>query len=51
MKDERNIRESDVYKEHMASVNPLAHWAYLLGVLAVSFLLMVGLIALLGAIG
>jgi hypothetical protein len=48
VKDERNITEQDVYKEHMKSVNPAAHWAYLLGVLAVSFIAMVALIALLG---
>ena len=48
MKDERNIQEQDVYREHMESVNPAAHWAYLFGVLGASFLLMVGLIALLG---
>ena len=49
MKDERNIREQDVYKEHMASVNPMAHWAYLFGVLATSFVAMVVLIALMDA--
>ena len=46
--DERNITDEDVRREHMASVNAPAHWLYMIGVLAVSFLLMIGLIALLG---
>ena len=47
--DERNVTEQDVYREHMASVNPAAQWAYLFGVLAASFLLMLLFVAWLGA--
>ena len=43
------MSEDKVRAEHLKEVNVGAHWAYLLGVLVLSFLLMVGLIALLGS--
>jgi hypothetical protein len=45
---ETTITQEQVRKEHMREVNQLAHWAYLLGVIAISFLLMLGLMAVLG---
>jgi uncharacterized membrane protein YdcZ (DUF606 family) len=51
MTDEKNITEDDVRAEHMASAKPAAHWAYLVGVLGGSFILMVLLIALMGSAG
>ncbi len=45
---EANITEEKVRNEHLKEVNPAAHWAYLAAVIAFSFLLMLGLIALLG---
>jgi hypothetical protein len=39
----------EVEAEHLEEVNPAAHWTYLVGVLAISFLLMLALIAWLGA--
>ncbi len=45
---ERDLTEDDVRREHLAAVNTAAHWAYLFGVLGGAFILMVGLIALLG---
>jgi hypothetical protein len=50
-KDETRVTEEDVWREHVEGVNTVAHWIYLFGVLTVSFLLMVGLIALLGGGG
>ncbi len=47
-KDETNIREDDVREEHLATVRPGPHWAYLFGVLGGSFLVMVAFIAFLG---
>ncbi len=46
--NETNVTEEQVYKEHLKAVNAPAHWVYLFSVLVVSFLLMVGLIAVLG---
>ena len=43
------ITEEKVRTEHLKQVNVAAHWAYLLAVLLGSGLLMIGLIALLGA--
>ncbi len=51
MSNEKTISEDDVRKEHLKSVNAPAHWAYLLGMLAGSFVLMVIFIALLDAAG
>lgn len=50
-KSERQIGMEDVYEEHQRSVNANAHWAYLFGVLFGGFVLMIALIALLGASG
>jgi hypothetical protein len=50
-RDERTIREEDVRREHLDEVRVDLHWAYLAGVLLGAFLLMVGLIAVLGAAG
>jgi hypothetical protein len=49
MTDETKVTEDRVRSEHLKSVNVPAHWAYLLAVLIGSFILMVLLIALLGA--
>ena len=46
---EKNITVDDIEREHMDEVKPGAHWAYVVGVLGISFLLMVALIAWLGA--
>lgn len=48
---ERTIREEQVRDEHLAEVRQPAQWAYLLGVLGVGTLLMLGLIAFMGAGG
>ena len=48
-KDETELQESDVQREKLAEVHIGRHWAYLFGVLIGSFLLMVGLIAILGS--
>jgi hypothetical protein len=49
--NEAEMTEEEVYKEHLAAVNVAAHWAYLLSVLVGGFLLMVALIAVIGAGG
>jgi hypothetical protein len=46
---ELKMSEDAVRDEHLAEVNVGAHWAYLFAVMIGAFLLMVGLIALLGA--
>ena len=48
---ELNVTEEQVREEHLQEVNTGAHWAYLFGVLIAGFILMVGLIALLGTTG
>ena len=50
-KNEMTLTEDDVRREHESSARPAPHWAYLFAVLALGFLAMVGLIALLGASG
>jgi hypothetical protein len=45
---ERDVTEDEVRNEHLQEVNAGAQWAYLFGVLLGGFLLMIGLIALLG---
>jgi hypothetical protein len=45
---EANIDEEQVRKEHLREVNQPAHWIYLLGVILISFFLMIGLISVLG---
>ena len=47
MKEEK-ITEEQVRKEHMREINQPAHWAYALGVIAISFVLMLGFMAVLG---
>ena len=46
---DRNITMEQVEAEHREEVNPTAHWAYVVGVLTLSLLLMLALIAWLGA--
>ena len=48
-KDETNIRQQQVWDEHLADVHVGRHWAYLGAVLVGGFLLMLALIAALGA--
>ncbi len=45
---EANVDEEQVRKEHLREVNQPAHWVYLLGVIFISFFLMMGLISVLG---
>ena len=45
---ERTIDREKVREEHLAEVNPAAHWAYLLAVVVGGLLAMLGLIASLG---
>ena len=49
--NEERVTEDLVRGEHLTEVNAAAHWAYLIGVIAGAFILMVGLIALLGTTG
>jgi hypothetical protein len=48
---ELKMSEDMVREEHLREVNVPAHWGYLFGVLIGSFVLMVALIAILGASG
>ena len=48
-RDEARISQEDVWDEHLKNLNVGAHWAYLFGVLIGAFLVMVALIALVGA--
>jgi hypothetical protein len=48
---ELDLTEDDVRDEHLAEVNQPAHWLYLFGVLGLGVVLMIGLIAALGAGG
>lgn len=45
---ERTIDEEQVRREHLQEANPGMHWLYLVAVVLGSFILLVGLIALLG---
>jgi hypothetical protein len=45
---DRTATEDDVRAEHLAEVHVAAHWAYIVGVVAGGFVLMVALMALLG---
>jgi hypothetical protein len=45
---EFDVNEDTVRSEHLEQVSAGPQWAYLFGVLIVGFLLMVGLIAVLG---
>jgi hypothetical protein len=44
---EVTITEEQVRTEHMREINQVGHWAYALGVIAISFILMLGLMAML----
>jgi hypothetical protein len=46
---ERDVTEDDVRMEHLAEVKESVHWAYLVGVLASATVLMLVVMALLGA--
>ena len=46
---ELDVNEDEVRSEHLEEVNAGAQWLYLFGVLLGGFLLMLALIALLGA--
>jgi hypothetical protein len=50
-KDETKLTEDDVRAEHHESAKPAAHWVYLFGVLGGGLVLMLALIAYLGASG
>jgi hypothetical protein len=41
--------QDDVWNEKLGEVNVPAHWAYLFGVLGGGFVLMLGILALLGS--
>jgi hypothetical protein len=47
--DEKGITIEQVEREHLEEVNRGAHWAYVVGVLGTSFLLMLAFITWLGA--
>ena len=49
--NEAEMTEEKVRKEHIKSVNVGAHWAYLFAVLIGGFVLMVALMAIIGAGG
>lgn len=49
--NERTVTEDDVRAEHSSSANQTAHWVYLAAVLLGGTLLMLVLIAALGAAG
>lgn len=48
---ERDIDREAVRKEHLAEVNPAAHWAYLVAILGGGTVAMLALIAWLGGPG
>ena len=48
---ERDADKEQVRKEHLAEVNPAAHWAYLFAVVGGGLLAMLALIAVLGGAG
>jgi hypothetical protein len=48
---DKNVTEDTVRNEHHKNVNVNAHWGYLIGVIAGAFVLMIGLIAILGTTG
>jgi hypothetical protein len=49
--NEKTVTEVRVRNEHQKEVNVPAHWAYLLGVIGGALVLMLALIAVLGATG
>ena len=46
---DRNVDEERVHKEHLEAVHVRAHWAYLIGVLAVGTVIMLLFVAWLGS--
>ena len=48
---ERNVNVERVRQEHLAEVDQVAHWLYLIGVLAIGTLAMLLLIAWFGSAG
>jgi hypothetical protein len=48
---ERDIRPAEIEREHLAEVHPARMWAYLLGVPIIGFLVMLGFMAILDALG
>jgi hypothetical protein len=48
---ERSVEEDQVRADHLAEVKVVAQWAYLVVVILAGTLLMLGLIAVLGATG
>ncbi len=49
--DESTVSQNDVWNEHLQDVHVGRHWGYIAAVLAGGFLLMVGLMAVLGGGG
>ena len=49
MTDEQTISEEEVRKEHLKALNVPGHWAYLFGVMGGGLVVMLALMALLGA--
>ena len=47
---ERTIDREKIREEHLAEVNPPAHWAYLIAVVGGGLVLMLALIAWLGGL-
>jgi hypothetical protein len=47
--DEKQVTIEQVEREHLDEVNAGAHWAYVVAVIGLGFLLMLALIAWLGA--
>jgi hypothetical protein len=47
---EEHVTAEQVEREHMATVNVRAHWAYLFGVVAIGFALTIGLLGLIEAL-
>jgi hypothetical protein len=47
---DRDVTVDDIEREHLDQVDPRAHWLYLAAVLGGGTLLMLGLIAWLGAV-
>jgi hypothetical protein len=49
MTDDRSITPAVVREEHLREVHQPSHWLYVASVLGLSFLVMLGFIALMGA--
>jgi len=50
-RNEATISQEEVWEEHLERVHVGRHWAYLLGVILGALLVMIALIAVLGASG